>query len=130
MSCPYFLPDNPVPISTLPHPERLPLGNAYSGRCTAADLSPSEAMLHDCNLGYAKCAHLPADRIADAVRFSIKRDARGLVTISYVLELAHAPVSHGIVIHDRETGRWPEPHPDARIQRMAECCAQSLSKDR
>ena len=121
MSCPFFLPTERTSIAALPHPERLPLGDAYSGRCTAASIVPSEVMLHDCNLGYASCVHLPADRDSDAVRFSIRRDPQGTVTIQYVFEIAHAPVSNGVLIFDPVSSQWRERHADVCLQRMAEC---------
>ena len=130
MPCPFFLPLQRASLASLPHPERLSLGSAYSGRCTAADILPDETQLHDCNLGYADCAHLPADRAADAVRFCIKSDPAGPIAISYVLEMGHAPIGHGTVTHDTATGAWRERHPDARIQRMAECCLESFRKER
>ena len=127
MSCPFFLPTAPAPDLPFPHPERLPLGAAYSGHCTAANLSPTSDQLHGCNLGYAECAHLPAGRAADAVRFSIRRDPAGVLTIQYVCEAAHAPVEHGALRFDIR-GLCREPHADPRIQRMAECCVQSHAK--
>jgi hypothetical protein len=126
MSCPFFLPSERTSIADLPHPERLPLGDCYAGHCTAANVVPTEAMLHDCNLGYAKCVHLPADRASDAVRFSIRRDAHGSIAIQFVCEAAHAPVAQGTLVFDPGTGRWREQHEDARIQRMAECRVASM----
>jgi hypothetical protein len=86
-------------------------------------------MLHDCNLGYANCAHLPADRPADAVRLSIRRDPQGLLTIHYSCEAAHAPVSHGLLVFDPVSSQWHERHVDSRLQRMAECCVESFRKE-
>ena len=123
------MPAQRTSIAALPHPERLPLGAAYSGHCTAANFVPSAAMLHDCNLGYANCAHLPADRASDAVRFSIRRDPRGLLAIHYLCEAAHAPVAHGVLIFDPASSAWRERHDDARLQRMAECCVESHTKE-
>ncbi len=128
MPCPYFLPAERTSIEGLPHPERLSLGSGYSGKCTAADLTPSPEMLHDCNLGYANCPHLPAERAADAIRLLARRDPRGLLTVHYVCEAGHTPVAHGVLIFDASVFRWREPHADARIQRMAECCVEALSK--
>ena len=130
MPCPYFRPTDVVSLASLPHPQRLPIGNAYAGHCTAANVTPNDAMLHDCNLGYATCEHLPADRDSDAVRFSVRRDPNGLIAISYVFERSHAPVSHGILIYDPGLVAWRKVHADQRVQRMAECCVQSFSKDR
>ncbi|MGH9523613.1 MAG: hypothetical protein ACRD3E_13885 [Terriglobales bacterium] len=130
MPCPYFHPTVAASLPVLPHPQRLSLGDSYAGRCTAAGITPDESMLHDCNLGYANCAHLPSDRSADAVRFCIKRDPKGLVTISYIFEASYLPVSHGTLTYDTNPGTWIESHSDAHIQRMAECCLESFRKDR
>src|SRR5690348_745683 len=108
MACPYFLPTTRTTVSGLIHPERLPLRDAYAGQCTAASVAPTEDMLHDCNLGYAECAHLPAARVSDAVRFAIRRDADGVVAIQYVCEAAHAPVCHGVLMYDVAAGDWRE----------------------
>ena len=129
MACPYFMPAQRTSIEALPHPERLPLGAAYSGHCTAAHVTPTPEMLHDCNLGYAECAHLPVERIADAVRFSIRRDPEGLLAIHYLCEAAHAPVSSGVLVFDPTCSQWRECHDDARLQRMAECCVESFRKE-
>ena len=130
MACPFFLPAQPTTLAELPHPQRLPLGDSFAGKCTAADIVPTEAMLHDCNLGYAECAHLPADRAADAVRFSIRRDPKGLLHIHYVCEAAHAPVSSGVLAFDTAASQWHKVHDDHRLQRMAECCVESHCKER
>lgn len=129
MPCPYFMPSQATSLASLPHPERLPLGNAYAGRCTAANLTPTEAMLHDCNLGYANCKHLPTDRSADAVRFSVRRDQNASIAICYVFEAAYAPVARGELIYDTSALTWRQPHADSRIQRMAECCVASFHKE-
>jgi hypothetical protein len=132
MSCPYFFPTDRCPEPLWPHPERLPLGGGFSGTCTAPGhdgFSPAGELLHDCNLGYANCARLPADRASDAVRFSIRRDPQGLLAIHYLSEGAHAPVSHGVLIFDPAASQWRERHDDARLQRMAECCVESHSKE-
>ena len=128
MACPFFLPTLRATVAGLTHPQRLPLRDAYAGQCTAANVSPTDDMLHDCNLGYASCGHLPADRASDAVRFSMRRDPRGLVAIDYVCEAAHVPVAHGVLTYDMATGEWGERHSDPCIQRMAECCVESLRK--
>ncbi len=128
MPCPYFLPEQPTIVEGLPHPERLSLGAAYCGHCTAANINPTPDQLQHCNLGYADCAHLPSDRTADAVRFSVRRDAQGVLAIQYLCEAAHAPVAHGVLVFDPASSQWRERHPDARLQRMAECCVESFRK--
>lgn len=129
MACPYFSPKTRTTVPGLTHPERLPLRDAYAGQCTAANITPEEGMLHDCNLGYATCCHLPADRSSDAVRFSIRRDADGVFAVQYVCESAHTPVTHGVLMFDAARSQWRVLHPDANIQRMAECCMESLRKE-
>lgn len=129
MACPFFLPTTQATVPGLIHPERLPLRHAYAGHCTAANVTPSDDMLHGCNLGYAPCSHLPADRASDAVQFSVRSDAVGLVTIQYVCEAAHAPVTNGVLVYDAVTTQWRERHSDKCIQRMAECCVESLRKE-
>jgi hypothetical protein len=129
MACPFFLPTSRTTVPGVMHPERLPLGDAYAGRCTAADVTPTDDMLHDCNLGYASCAHLPKERAADAVRFSVRRADKELITIQYVCEAAHAPIAHGVLRYDAKCGSWRERHADDRVQRMAECCVESLRRE-
>ncbi len=126
MPCPYFLPTERTSIAALPHPEKLPLGNAYSGHCTAADMNPTAEMLHDCNLGYADCAHLPCPRPADAVRFLTQSREPSRIVVTYVCEAKYAPVSHGTLIFDVNSNCWLERHPDRCLQRMAECCVESF----
>lgn len=128
MACPYFLPSERVSVTGLPHPERLPLGDAFHGHCTAADVAPTLEQLHGCNLGYADCSHLPNDRAFDAIRFSLRPDADGVLTVRYVCEAAHAPVSHGVLIFDTASAQWIQRHDDSRLQRMAECCVESFRK--
>lgn len=43
------------------------------------------------------------------------------ITVRYVCELAHAPVEHGKLTFDIALGRWLDPHPDARVRRLADC---------
>lgn len=127
MACPYFMPTERTSIPALPHPERLPLGDTYCGRCTAAGVTPTPEMLHDCNLGYAMCEHLPRrPRFADAVRFSVRRENQEQIAVTYVFEERYQPVEQGVLILDTATNCWLQRHPDARIQRMAECCVESF----
>ena len=126
MACPYFLPTERVSIATLPHPERLPLGDTYSGQCTAAGVTPTLEMLHDCNLGYAACEHLPQPRLADAVRLIARRDGPTRIAVTYVCEARYAPVAQGVLIFDVASNCWLQRHSDVCIQRMAECCVESF----
>lgn len=128
MACPYFLPVERMTEDLWPHRRRLPLGDGWGGRCTAAsDAILSLDELRDCcNLGYAtKCSHLPAERAADAVRFSVAWDRDGMIQLLFVLERAHEPGAHGTLRYALASDSWLEPHTDARIQRMAECYLES-----
>ncbi len=130
MACPFFLPTERLVSDLWPHRARLPLGDGYRGVCTApgqdqAALSDDE--LKDlCNLGYAKgCPRLPRERHADAVRFIVTQDRDDQVGLYFTTERDHAPRDHGPLTFDRLQQRWLAPHPDARVQRMAECYLQS-----
>ncbi len=131
MACPYFLPSKPVADSRVPHPGRAPLGDVYAGVCTApghAGAAPKDEQLPDCNLGYARCPWLPPERSCDAVRFIMGRERDGCYRIFYACELAHAPAAHGLLEFDRKHNAWRAPHPDACLQRMAECHLESHLK--
>ena len=130
MACPYFLPRERIANSPWPHPARLPLGDAWTGHCTAPGhegARPSDRELREgCNLGYARaCPRLPRQRSCDAVRFSLARDRDRKLSVQFVCEIAHAPGEHGMLEFDAATGRWSAAHPDARIQKMAECYVDS-----
>ena len=130
MACPYFLPQKRIDHPLWPHPPRLPLGDGWSGECTAPGhegVRPSDDELKDgCNLGYARaCPRLPSGRTSDAVRFSLARDRNRKLSVQFVCEIGHAPAGHGLLEFDAATGRWSSTHADARIQRMAECFLDS-----
>jgi hypothetical protein len=38
-----------------------------------------------------------------------------------VREKNHGPIEHGRLEYDHALARWNSSHPDARVQRMAEC---------
>jgi hypothetical protein len=147
MACPYFLPIEKLE-GTWPHPHRLPLGCGWKGQCTAPGHEgevPSDDELREfCNLGYAHgCARLPRDRAWDSVRFGArilsKNGAASLngnendstsarIQIRYICERDHRPSGHGVLIFVRQPdsqSRCEKNHPDARLQRMAECFLQS-----
>lgn len=130
MACPFFLPQKRIENPLWPHPVRLPLGDGWSGQCTAPGhegVQPGEEELKDgCNLGYARaCPRLPGERHGDAVRFSLARDREGKLAVQVVCEIAYAPAGHGMLEFDVAAGRWSSAHPDARIQKMAECFLES-----
>lgn len=113
MSCPYFIPDAIHPGLLWPHRRRLPLGEAFTGRCAAhADQACDDSALAACNVGYADCPHLPEDRTADAIRFLVRADSAELVQVQYACERRHLPVSSGVLQYDRLAAAWriaPEP---------------------
>lgn len=51
--------------------------------------------------------------------------ARSSVQVRYVCERDHRPVEHGRLEFDVIESKWPHPHSDARVQKMAECFLQS-----
>jgi len=130
---------------TWPHPARLPLGGGWSGHCTAPGhegmVPAPEVLQESCNLGYSRnCACLPETRAWDAVRFAVMapRDGAGksvgdtspgrVVRLSYICERDHRPAANGQLEFDVNGSRWPQPHSDARIQKMAECFLESYLK--
>jgi hypothetical protein len=130
MACPFFMPTERFEGGAWLHPSRLPLGAGWHGHCTAAppDSPPlsDEHVQHYCNLGYATtCSSLPSARTSDAVRFSVARHSAHRVTLRYACELNHCPGEHGTLEFVQAESRWSSPHPDPRIQRMAECYLES-----
>lgn len=85
--------------------------------------TPDERELREfCNIGYAReCQKIPAERRSDAVRFAVAKDGGAHILLHYSSERDHAPVEHGLLQYDCATRAWPVPHPDACIQRQAEC---------
>ena len=133
MACPFFMPVERLEGGAWLHPSRLPLGDGWRGFCTAASPDspkPGEQHLQSfCNLGYAaSCSHLPHDRSADAVRFSIARVSDNLIAVRYVCERDHRPGEHGTLEFVKAEQRWILPHPDSRIQKMAECYLESYQR--
>lgn len=123
MACPYFIPREILNDGSWLHPLRLPLGAGWSGDCCATGQEMAGDPTHNrnfCNLGYAAaCPHLPQHRDWDAVRFSVASSGEGQITVLYACELKHAPVAHGTLTFDVRNERWREPHPDARVHRLA-----------
>ncbi len=98
MSCPYFIPREPVHDGAgigRPNP---PLGEFYAGSCAADESGGCEAApLESCNFGYARgLPCFPSDSPADAVRFSVEEGGDRLVRIRWCEELDHLPVRDGI----------------------------------
>ena len=82
-------------------------------------------------MGYAKqCMRLPADRQFDALRFCVTSDREQRLLVSYVGESAHLPIEHKQLEFDAEQMQWTAPHPDARVQKQADCYIQSYLQRR
>jgi hypothetical protein len=129
MACPFFVPQRIATDASWQHPSRLPLGAGWRGACCASGQEmavPDAAGLELCNLGYAAaCPHLPPQRDWDAIRFSVACTNSALVTLWYICEAGHAPRSHGKLSFDLERGMCLNPHPDARVQRLAQCYVET-----
>lgn len=123
-----------------PHPARLPLGDGWTGHCTAPqhenDAPPPDVLEAFCNLGYASgCSWAPQQRKWDAVRFAVTapsalptrepNDSSSVIHLCYVCEREHRPVECGDLEFDAQQCRWLKSHEDPRVQRMAECFLKS-----
>ena len=125
-----------------PHPSRLPLGCGWKGHCTAPGRegqAPAQDVLESfCNMGYAiGCSWAPSQRLCDSVRFSVSgptletaRQISAVLSLIFVLERDHRPVERGQLEFDVKKSVWRVPHPDPRIQKMAECFLESFMKRR
>ena len=132
VACPYFFPTEKSANISWPFPRRLPLGGGFCGSCMAGGTHiPDEQELREfCNIGYAReCRRIPAERPSDAIRFAVARDNGDRILLHYSSERDHAPVDHGLLQYNCAARTWPVPHPDACIQRQAECYV-SLYLDR
>ena len=82
-------------------------------------------------MGYAaKCVRLPLNRQFDAVRFSVASDQNQRLLVSCVGESAHLPVEHRQLEFDVLQMQWITPHPDPRMQKMAECYVEAYLQRR
>jgi len=130
LACPFFFPTHKADDIAWLHPSRLPLGAGWRGHCDAPGhegFAPtSEEIMEHCNLGYAAaCSRLPEKRDCDAVRFSVQRHSESELVLWFVFELRHRPAGHGTLEYKVTTRQWILPHPNERIQKMAECYVQS-----
>ena len=134
MACPFFMPEQRFD-SDWPFPQRLPLGAGWTGACTAPGHEGArpndEELKSGCNLGYAKsCSRLPVERHADAVRFCLGEERGGVLQVQFVCERDYLPADCGVLSYQASSGAWLERHPDARVQRMAECYVQARMERR
>jgi hypothetical protein len=135
LPCPYFMPTHKSEDAAWLHPTRLPLGAGWNGLCCAPGhegVTPSgQSLAEHCNLGYATtCPNLPEDRAADAVRFSVVRDRGSQLELWFILERNHCPAGHGKLAYDAARAQWQSPHPDAGVQKMAQCYVESYLQRR
>ena len=128
MACPFFLPQQRFE-SDWPFPHRLPLGAGWAGVCTAprhVGARPTQDELKNgCNVGYAKgCTRLPQERHADAIRFALGSESKGVQHVRFTCERGHLPAGHGELLYEKATATWLHKHENACVQRMAECYVQ------
>ncbi len=130
MACPYFYPVERDRHDLGTAGSRLPLGDAWVGRCHAPGLAawPGEMPLPVCQLGYARgrCDRFPSgDDGADAVRFAVRADDGALIALYYVLERDHHPFAHGPLEYSLTAGCFLLPPASETIRRQAEAYVQS-----
>ncbi|HLG99514.1 MAG TPA: hypothetical protein VKX49_24615 [Bryobacteraceae bacterium] len=102
MACPYFYPEARLENGPWVVPPRLPLGDAYIGKCRAgaSAFQPEEMHVRQvCNSGYGRgcCDRFPENAPHDAVRFHVAEDSGGLIRIRYVFEKECWPRDNGIL---------------------------------
>lgn len=137
MACPFFYPTDRLDQTLWSHPRRLPLGGGFAGICRARggeEYRPLEfSQLDCCNLGYAAaggCDRFPGDGAAEAVRFTVMRDADGLVAIQYVVERGYLPHEHGMLEYDRERGAFRNVPENAVLARQVHVYIESYESQK
>jgi hypothetical protein len=142
VACPFFMPMEKMQGASWLHAARLPLGAGWSGHCTApghdGEIPPEDELREFCNLGYAeRCRRLPPERPWDSIRFGartldggVENANGGGVQIRYVCERQHLPADHGTLTFNVAGACCEQPHPDSRLQRMAECFLASYLEKR
>ena len=129
MACPYFGPTTPHPGNLWPHRRSLPLGDGFSGYCSARDSEAEcddETLRLQCNLGYANCAHLPLDRELDVVRFYIQIESSvdpATLRVQFCGERVHLPATVGELRFNRSSSLWMDP-PDPRLAALADAAVR------
>lgn len=110
----------------------MPLGQAYSGTCRARPQEfhvPPEAHLREfCNCGYARgvCDRFPAGEAVDAVRFSATESADGQLSVTYLYEKDHTPLSHGSLDFSRAGNAFSNAPASELLLRQARAFVQGL----
>jgi hypothetical protein len=130
VACPYFLPEQELVQLGFPHPQRLPLGAAWRGSCSApgqvGGIPNEDELKNGCNLGYARgCKRLPMERTADAVRFAIVRERGSEIEVRYAYERNYEPGDHGSLQFKLADGAWTASSAETQLARMAQCFLQS-----
>ncbi len=130
MACPFFMPTHRSGDGAWLHPSRLPLGAAWEGHCTAPGhdgaIPAPQQLQNECNLGYSStCPRFPAERPWDAIRFVVSRENESLIQLVYACEKNHVPAEHGNLEYRVQHAQWAVTHPDARVQKKAECFLES-----
>jgi hypothetical protein len=129
VACPFFMPTSKFEDGGWTHPTRLPLGGGWRGHCCAPGHEGNEPTAKElrewCNLGYALACSRRSQDSCDALRFAVVRDSASRITVLYSCESKHRPAGHGTLDYDLSSRGWAVPHPDARIQKMAECFLES-----
>jgi hypothetical protein len=92
---------------------------------------PEDDVREGCNMGYAlRCARLPKQRPADAVRFAVLKDAGAVLTLCYVCEAGHRPTGCGTLEYGVAERCWITAGADARVRKMAECYLETYLAER
>jgi hypothetical protein len=87
-----------------------------------------ETLRSQCNLGYAQCVHLPADRELDAVRFYVQREPQtsegpAILRVQFCGERAHHPSVAGELRFNQSSGAWMD-LPDPRLAALADAAVR------
>ncbi len=124
MACPYFIPDSHHELELWPHRYRLSLGDGFTGHCSLCPTPcDDETLRTQCNIGYAACEHVPAERPYDAVRFLIA--SRGtLLRVQFACERAHLPSSVGELRFDQSSMNWLDP-PEPQLLSLADAAIRA-----
>jgi hypothetical protein len=134
MACPYFVPLRRDDLRSGALGIPLPLGDAWTGICKAAESLPEPAILDPlCWFGYARgrCRHFPEqDAGPDAVRFAVRRDDGASLNLYYVLERDHHPFAHGEIGYSVDGRRLLEPSVSETLQCQAEAYVDSYLRRR